>query len=642
MKYNEYISLIQSLEVSAAANPGGYRFKVLLLTILGYAYFIGLILLLLAPLPVLGAFFLIAPGETWKLLFWGAKLWWVLIPGLGIYFGFLGAAARSITAKVPDPVGTVIERTDAPELFSFVETTCKEMRAPRPAQVMIDDSFNAGVVTMPRFGIFGRKVLLVLGLPLMKALSPEQFNAVLAHEIGHVSGRHGAFAKWAYQMREAWGRLIDSQNENDHKFSALYKRFVDWFFPYFTAYSFVLMREHEKDADRDAAKIVGHRSLGEALILMEAKGRKLNDEFWKGVHEENLVSEKPSEKMFTRMVGSLGFVSREAASASLADAIAVPTDFDDSHPSLAERLRLIGYWTNGELPELPENVEQDAATTFLSEELIARLTSSYDTEWDRQARATWKERHEHFRESDVRIKELEEKRASKEASHEEMRELAQRLTERDGLDAAVVCMEEAAERFPDDAVAWYNLGLARVSQNNDAGLQHLDKASDMDKSLRYDAAQLAFSYLRGKGRLDEARKYTQLLDEQAEVYEKGVEERKGASAADDWEPHDLSQEFIDSIPKKLAGLDEIAAIYAAHKKVKYLPESPYRVLFVEVRPKKKDDSEPKAIFEIVADRLDTGEIHFFALLDQSWGETGKKLDAIHGAKVYVGSPSKSS
>lgn len=635
MKFNEYISLIKTLEIAAATNPGGYRFKVLMLTALGYAYFIGLILLLVAPIPIIAVLLLMSPGLVGRLLLDALKIWWLVLPALGVYFGFLGSAVRSITAKVPDPPGTPIERADAPALFSFVESTCKEMRAPLPARVLIDDSFNAGVVTMPRVGIFGRKVLLVLGLPLMKAVSPEQFNAVLAHEIGHVSGKHGAFSKWAYQMREAWGRLIESQNDNDQKFASLYKRFVDWFFPYFTAYSFVLMREHEKDADRDAAKIVGHRQLGEALILIEMKARKLNDEFWRSVHEENLANEDPTEKMFSRMLGSLGFVSRETATAALTAAIAVPTDLDDSHPSLADRLRLLGYWSSGELPDIPENIDRDAASEYLSGELITALTSNYDSVWDEMAAETWKKRHEHFRESDVRMSELEKKRIAGEASHEEMRELAQLLTDRDGIEAAAKCTEEAAERFPDDAVAWYNLALTRLAQNDDTGLEHLDKSSEMDPNLRFDAAQLAFSYLRGKGRLNEAQKYSQLLDEHAEIYEKAVEERKHVTATDEWEPHDLRQEFIDLIPKKFAGLDEIAAIYVVHKRVTYFPQSPCRVLFIELRPKQKGDATPADILKIVMERLDLGDIHHFTVLDQSWDATFKKLEAIHGAKIFV-------
>lgn len=255
MKYEHYISLIQSLEADARNNRASYQLKVFLLTVLGYAYFLALLLLLVVPLPLVAMLLWLGPDQVWKILAYGAKLWWLLIPGLGIYFGFIGSAIKSVTATVPDPEGTEIARSEAPELFDFVENTCAGLKSKKPERILITDEFNAAVVTMPRYGIFGQKVLLMLGLPLMKALSPEQFKAVIAHEIAHISGKHGVFTKWAYQMREAWGRLIDSQDASEHRFAFLYKRFVDWFFPYFTAYSFVLMRHHEEDADRDAAQI---------------------------------------------------------------------------------------------------------------------------------------------------------------------------------------------------------------------------------------------------------------------------------------------------------------------------------------------------------------------------------------------------
>lgn len=636
MKYDQYISLIRDLEKSAASNKRWYETRVLLLTMLGYGYFVGLILLLIAPIAVVAVGLWFAPGEIWRQVLVLVKFWWIIVPGLGVYFGFLGSAIKSITARVPDPEGTEISRTEAPELFAFVYTVCKELKAKRPKQILVDDSFNAAVVTMPRFGIFGRKVILLLGLPLMKALSPRQFEAVLAHEIGHISGKHGVFAKWAYQMREAWGRLIESQEVAEHKFSSLYQKFVDWFFPYFTAYSFVLMREHEKEADREAAKLVGKRELGESLILLETKGRSLNEDFWAAVHEENVSSDTPSKQIFSRMIASLSFVNPDRSKVSLEKAVAVATDFNDTHPSLAERLRQIGYWTEGDLPMLPEQADDDAATVFFGS-LGDRLTSQFDESWDEQAERTWKERHEHFQEAQKRVDELEKKRVAEDLTLEELREIARLTTEKDGIAAAMPIIEETAKRFPDEAIALYNLGSGRLSLDDESGLADLEKAGELDKSVKYDAYQIAFDYLRSKGRLDEASRYVAFLEEQNEVYEKANEERKWAQPGDDFEKHDLTADFVDSIPKKLAGLEEITAIYAANKVVKYLPEFPYRVLFIELRGKRRGDSDPDSILKIVVDRLDTGEIHFFALLNAKWGSTGKFISEIPGAKVYENS-----
>ena len=78
MKYEQYISLITSLEKRAVDNPGFYRFKVLLLTALGYGYFVGLIILLPLPIFAVGWMVWLAPGQIGKLLLYTAKLWWAL------------------------------------------------------------------------------------------------------------------------------------------------------------------------------------------------------------------------------------------------------------------------------------------------------------------------------------------------------------------------------------------------------------------------------------------------------------------------------------------------------------------------------------------------------------------------------------
>jgi Zn-dependent protease with chaperone function len=637
MKYSQYISLIQKLEVSAAKNRSLYQFKVFLLTILGYAYFVGLILSVLVPIGVVGWLVWMSPAVFARLLLFTAKFWWALIPGLGLFFGFIGSAIKSITAKVPDPEGSELTRAEAPELFDFVERTCANLQSKKPEKILITDNFNAAVVTMPRFGIFGQKVLLLIGLPIMKALSPEQFKAVLAHEIGHISGKHGAFAKWAYQMRESWGRLIDSQAVTDHKFASLYKGFVDWFFPYFTAYSFVLMREHEKDADRDAARIVGSRPLGEALILLETKGRVLEDDFWRGVHQENISNEMPTEQLFTRMLGILAFVDEEQSVSSLSKAVSVPTDFNDTHPALADRLRLFGYWTSGDLPDFPAQSEIDAARLFLGEEADG-FTSQFDARWDEQAAKEWKTRHDHFQESQKRVLELEEKRSGADLSLEELREMARRLTEKDGIAAAMPVIEEAAEKFPEDGVVWYNLGLARLSQEDERGLADLDKAGELDSTLKLEANQLAFGYLRGKGRLDEARAYATYIDEQNEIIEKAQKERAAVFPEDKFLIHELPDEFIEKIPQKLAGLEEISAVYAVRKDVEYFPERPFHVLFIEIRKKgrikNRHDGNASVIFKIARERLDTGEIHYFVTLAGKYAGTKHYLDKIPGARVY--------
>ncbi len=633
LKYDQYLSLIRDLEARAEKNKKFYETKVLLLIVLGYGYFVGLIVLFFVPILTLGLGLIMAPEAVLGLLLPLGKILWLIIPGIGIYLGFLGSAIKSITAKVPDPEGTQLQRNDAPELFDFVAATSKRLKARLPRKILINDEFNAAVVTMPRFGIFGRKVILMIGLPLMRALSRKQLEAVIAHEIGHISGKHGSFAKWAYQMREAWGRLIESQEVQKYSLSALYETFVNWYFPYFNAYSFVLMREHEKDADRAAADIVGPVELGEALILLDTKNRSLTEDFWVSLHKENIETDVPTEKIFTRMLSSLSFTDPDRDRVSLEKAVAVPTDFLDTHPSLADRLRLIGYWSDGELPRMPEAVEVDAASALIGP-LGTKLASEFDMTWDHEAAKMWKKRHDHFRKSQERVAELKEKLGSEEITFEELREIGRLTYESDGVAAAMPIFEEAARRFPDESVSWFNLGLGRIQLDDEAGLADLEKAASMDRSLEYEANQLAFSYLRQKGRLDDASKYAEAIHAQEKVYEKANEERKSLDEGDEIGPHDLTQGYIDLLPKKLAGLDEIDAVYAANKLVALMPEYPCRALFIALRPKQRGDSDASTILEIVMRQIGTDDIHHYIILDDKRVATLDQLVRIPGAKIF--------
>ncbi|MFN6962469.1 MAG: M48 family metalloprotease [Pyrinomonadaceae bacterium] len=639
MKYAQYVSLIERLERSAARDPRRYELKVLLLTVLGYAYFIALVLLLIAPVVIVIAAAIVQPGTIGRLLLLTGKIWWALIPGLGIYFGFLGSAVRSITAKVPDPTGREITPAEAPELFRFVDETCRELRARRPAKILVTDTLNAAVVTMPRFGIFGRKVFLLVGLPTMKALTPDQFKAVVAHEIGHISGKHGAFAKWAYQMREAWGRLIESQAEAENKLASLYRKFVDWYFPYFSAYSFVLMRGHEIAADADAAYLVGSRPLGESLVIMEAKSRSIDDEFWPAIQRENARNESPVPQLFSRMIGSLGFVDEHRAAATIEKALAVKTDFEDSHPSLAERLRLIGYWTSGDLPEISLAVETDASEAMLGRELSARLAAEFDEMWSEMAASQWRERYKQLRESEQRIAELEQKRsAGAELTAEEMLELAGRRADHEGIAAALPVLEEAAARFPDAAEIVYSLGCARLSLDNDAGLADIERAIALDGQYRLAGNDVAFRYLRSKGRLDEAMSHAGEIEEQTKIIRAAERERSGVAPGDEFIAHDLPAEFVELVPTKVAVLEEIVAVYAARKVVQHMPEFPFHVLFIELRKKgplkNRDDADPSTIVGIVRDRLDTGLINYFVTLTGAYAGLKSDLERIPGALIY--------
>ncbi len=99
----------------------------------------------------------------------------------------------------------------------------------------------------------------------MQSLSPEEFQAVVAHEFGHLSGAHSRFGAWIYRLRTGWARLSDALRTHNHWSAALFTRFFNWYAPLFSAYSFAQARQQEYEADRMSVEAMGREATASAL-----------------------------------------------------------------------------------------------------------------------------------------------------------------------------------------------------------------------------------------------------------------------------------------------------------------------------------------------------------------------------------------
>ncbi|MFB2880023.1 M48 family metallopeptidase [Floridanema aerugineum] len=181
MNHQEFDSLIQKLEKYARVNPSGYN----LLAALGFGY-IFLVFALLCT------------------IFWFLGL-------KEISFLLVLAIAQLLYAGFATPKGVELTRQEAPKLFAVIAQLTAALKTPKFHHILLDTQLNAGVLQVPRFGILfvgWTRNYLFLGLPLMQSLSPQQFRAILAHELGHLSGNHSRFSGWIYQLRHPWLFII--------------------------------------------------------------------------------------------------------------------------------------------------------------------------------------------------------------------------------------------------------------------------------------------------------------------------------------------------------------------------------------------------------------------------------------------------
>jgi Zn-dependent protease with chaperone function len=560
--HEEFEALVGRLEAQAKRSPGGYRTKVYLLASLGNAY-------LALMVGIIGTLFLVLLASIFWLKALGVKL--ALVVG-----AFLWVIVRALWIRLEPPQGEEVTRGRAPELFAMIDALRRELRAPRFHHVLVTDEFNAGVIQVPRLGVFGwPRNYLLIGLPLMKALSVDQFKAVLAHEFGHLAGGHGRMSNWIYRQRLRWSRLMEALEATESKGGFLFRPFLRWFAPYFNAYSFPLARANEYQADAASVRLVSAGAAAEALTGVEVIASYLQERYWPQVHRQ--ADEQP-QPAYTPYHGMGGKVLREvdavASEAWLQHAMARATTVDDTHPALKDRLAAIGRPPKLSLPASAQTADR------LLGAALGPLTEGFDRRWQDAIRPSWEQRHREVQEGRRRLAELNARHASGAAL--ESGEAYERavLTETMGNDAedALAQFRALHARAPDDAAVCFGLGARLLARDDEAGVALLERAMALDEDAILKASELLRDYRWRQGRKEEAHGWHDRVVERAGLLQAAARERDQITLKDKFEPHGLPAEALEALVAQLRAIPRLRRAYLLRKRVEHFPQRPFYVL----------------------------------------------------------------
>jgi len=369
-------ALIARMEVLAAGNPAAYRRRVFALALLGYCYLILVVLVLLALCALCIASVVYLRALAVKLL---------LVAGTPLLL-----VLRSMWITMEAPAGERLTRTMCPDLFRMIDDLRQRLRTPPLHTVLLTPEFNAGVMQAPRLGLFGwHRSYLFIGLPLMKSLTAEQFQAVLAHELGHLARGHARAGNWIYRLRLIWHRLEVAFAASPQWGAGAIRAFFRWYIPRFSATSFPLARANEYEADAAAARLTSARSAAQALTAVSIVGSYLSERYWPGIHSAARELPQPAFAPYSEfMATAIQAVPAEELRTWQDAALAAKTSYHDTHPSLADRLQAMGARAEF-APPLAEN----SAEALLGAER-ARLERAFDAQWRERVAESWKQVHE--------------------------------------------------------------------------------------------------------------------------------------------------------------------------------------------------------------------------------------------------------
>ncbi len=548
--FDERADLVQRLTIAFHRSPRLYRVRVMLWIALGYLI-IGVLLAISLALSA-GVVALIVWTRVWA----AAKFVW-------IPFVFSWMLIRSLYVRLDPPDGRRLQRREAPRLFAMIDEIRERLGIGPIRSVLLIYDMNAAIVETPRFGgFFGWRRHLMIGLPMLLVHPVEEIQAILAHELGHLSGKHGRVSAWSWRVRVTWARVLESLEHQRDFGSRTLKRLVHWYFDRMMPVTLVQARTQEHAADQFAAEIAGKETAARALAWSAVATTLIDERFWTPlwdrVDEMPDPPRNPIDDLTRRRAEFLAPPYDEALSTELAKATAL----DDTHPALRERLQRIGHAR----PALALSASSAAET------LLGRTTSALiaecDQAWREGVTPLWRERHKELQQSHKELADTTDDVSSLDDERKHKR--AQSLAELGRNDEALAIYEHLATN-PADARAAFHMGRILVQRGDLSGIDHLSRAMENDWQLVLPSCDLAYEALRKRGRERDAEAWSERARQQYENIADAQAEAGRIDANDELLPTNLPDETQQQIVSLCTSAGWIKNVWIARKSLTRVP-----------------------------------------------------------------------
>jgi hypothetical protein len=189
-----------------------------------------------------------------------------------------------------------------------------------------------------RGGVMGFRShrIMGIGLPLLQTLTVPELEAIIAHEFGHYSSRDVALGPWIYKTRAVIVRTIASVRARSIQAPFL------WYARHFLKLTHALSRRQKFIADRVSASIAGAPVAASALkrvsVVTPLYAAYLNQELMPVL---NAGFMPPISAGFNEFLTS-DHIDAASRRILVASESAQPTNPFDTHPSLNDRLAVLG------------------------------------------------------------------------------------------------------------------------------------------------------------------------------------------------------------------------------------------------------------------------------------------------------------
>jgi len=205
---------------------------------------------------------------------------------------------------------------------------------------------------------------LVIGLPVMQCLSPEQFECMVARRIGQLSKRYNPVTNWLYQLPSVWQQYRVSYNQQKGIGIEPLKWFYSVYAPMYAMVSVYAARQDELNADTYAMELFNDKDVLE-MITADALCRwYLHNQYWPAVAKIASIETKSLPAPHTKMSSAVRTIKNGEQLDKLIDnAYREQPLGSNAMPSLQDRISNIGH----QKPRMKNDTIENAAMFYLGD-----------------------------------------------------------------------------------------------------------------------------------------------------------------------------------------------------------------------------------------------------------------------------------
>ena len=405
-----------------------------------------------------------------------------------IILGLIGSVIiilKSLYIKLEAPNEVTLNREEHPQLFKVIDSAIEMTKAPKLDEIYILDDANVRVTCLLNgFGANGKNIL-GIGIQVLKLLNEEEFKAVIIHELAHIYNDDTKVSSKISRRLTRWNEIVYSVDEGDNIIKMiLLLPFAKFYIEKLERYLDAMSQTKELLADKEVSKYMSVEIYAKATMKLEVMEKFLANPYSK---LEIRSSDEAPKNYFTTLFEDFESELPNRKEQWMNQIKKRISSIYDTHPSFKERMEALG------IEDFNYDINfNDQSDDYKKE--IDTLIEIKNKQWYKYWSDQWEEVTKEYKEQLEIIKNY---KATDDI--EKIIEYGEALEDLGEYEKALDFYKDISSKDKECAIAMYKVGQIMLMNNNEEGIEFIEKSVELDGSFFISAMGIITEYFLDNG-----------------------------------------------------------------------------------------------------------------------------------------------